>query len=112
MADGARRARKQPERSCVGCRAVRPKRELVRVVRTPSGEVVLDEGGGKLPGRGAYVCPQSDCLRRAVRVKALERALKQPVPDEVVARLEALIAQRELEASAGEADGEGPDGAR
>jgi len=81
------RVRQQPQRSCVGCRTVRAKRELIRVVRTPTGEVVLDEGRGKLPGRGAYVCVDRECLRRALRSKALERALKQPVPDEVVEQL-------------------------
>lgn len=87
--------RKQPQRSCVGCRTVRAKGDLVRVVRTPTGETVLDEGPGKLPGRGAYLCRNMDCLRRALKAKALERALKQPVPAEVVQRLEALLAASE-----------------
>lgn len=75
----------------------------MRVVRTPTGEIVLDEGrGGKAPGRGAYLCPDVDCLRRALKTRALERALKQPVPPEVVERLEALLAA----APAAEARGE------
>lgn len=94
------KVRPQPQRSCVGCRTVRAKRELIRVVRTPEGEVVLDEGTGKLPGRGAYLCPDSACLRRARRTKALERALKQPVPDEVMARLEQRLAERAATAAA------------
>lgn len=98
-----RKARGQPQRSCVGCRTVRDKGDLIRVVRTPTGEVVLDEGrGGKLPGRGAYLCPSVDCLRRALKTRALERALKQPVPPEVVERLEVLLAA----AAAGEVRGE------
>jgi len=96
------KARGQPQRSCVGCRTVRAKGDLIRVVRTPAGELVLDEGRGKLPGRGAYLCPNVDCLRRALKARALERALKQPVPPELVERLEALLAA----APTGEARGE------
>ncbi|MBC7335585.1 MAG: YlxR family protein, partial [Clostridia bacterium] len=68
------KVRHVPERMCLGCRAKRPKRELVRVVRTPAGEVLIDPTG-KRSGRGAYVCPQEECLRKAIKHKALERAL-------------------------------------
>lgn len=81
------RERRQPQRSCVGCRTVRAKRELIRVVRTPNGEIKLDTQTQKVPGRGAYLCPDPQCLTRAVRAKALERALKAPVPDEVLEEL-------------------------
>ena len=78
--------RKIPMRQCMGCRERRPKRELIRVVRSPEGTVSLDFQG-KAPGRGAYLCPNPDCLRRAVRSKALERNLETPIPAEVLARL-------------------------
>lgn len=82
------RERRQPQRSCVGCRTVRAKRELIRVVRTPTGEIRLDDTQAqKVPGRGAYLCPDPQCLARAVRTKALERALKAPVPDDVLDEL-------------------------
>lgn len=78
--------RKPPERTCVGCRTVRPKMEMVRVVRRPDGTVDIDTGG-KMPGRGAYVCPDAKCLDEAVKRKALDRALQVPVGPEVLERL-------------------------
>ena len=74
--------RRAPERSCVACRTVRPKRELRRIVRTPDGRVVVDPTG-RLPGRGAYVCEQDACLTLAITKGALGRALKTPVPIEL-----------------------------
>jgi predicted RNA-binding protein YlxR (DUF448 family) len=65
---------KLPTRTCVGCRVARPKHELVRLVRQPSGEVVVDPSG-KLNGRGAYLCPDEACWTMAERRRALERAL-------------------------------------
>ena len=85
-------AKKIPMRQCLGCREMKPKPELLRVVRSPEGEVSLDPRGKK-PGRGAYVCPNADCLRRAVKSRALSRALETQIPDEVMERLaEALEA--------------------
>ena len=69
---------------------MKPKRELLRVVRSPEGEVSLDPRG-KLPGRGAYVCPNADCFRKAVKSRALDRALEVKIPDEVMTRLEGLL---------------------
>ena len=66
--------RKIPMRMCVGCREMKEKKELIRVVRSPEGEVSLDPVGKK-PGRGAYVCRNADCLKRAIRQKQLERQL-------------------------------------
>lgn len=74
--------KKIPLRQCLGCREMKPKKELIRVVRSPEGEVSLDFKGKK-PGRGAYVCPNPDCLKRARKAKALERAFSVPMPDEV-----------------------------
>ena len=79
--------KKIPVRQCVGCREHRPKRELVRVVRSPEGAVSLDFSG-KANGRGAYLCRNPECLRKAVRARALERAFSAQVPEDVIARLE------------------------
>ena len=79
--------KKIPLRQCVGCREHKPKPELIRVVRSPEGEVSLDFRGKK-PGRGAYVCPDPECLKRARKSRALERAFSAPLPDEVWAALE------------------------
>lgn len=80
------RARKIPQRMCVGCREKRNKKELIRVVRTPEATVILDPTGKKA-GRGAYICPQVDCLARAIKSKALERALNVEISDEVLSDL-------------------------
>lgn len=79
--------KKIPMRQCVGCREMKPKKELIRVVRSPEGQVSLDFRG-KLPGRGAYVCPNSACLAKAKKSKALERAFSAPLPEEVYQALE------------------------
>ena len=79
--------KKTPMRQCVGCREMKPKKELIRVVRAPEGEVSLDFRGKK-PGRGAYVCPQAECLKRARKTRALERAFGAALPPEVYEALE------------------------
>jgi predicted RNA-binding protein YlxR (DUF448 family) len=78
--------KKIPMRQCTGCREHKPKRELIRVVRSPEGEVSLDFRG-KSPGRGAYLCPSVDCLAKARKSKALERSLECQIPDEIYDRL-------------------------
>lgn len=85
--------KKIPLRQCVGCREMKPKKDLIRVVRSPQGEVSLDFKG-KLPGRGAYVCPDPACLAKAQRSKALERAFGVSLPASV---WEALNAQMKEE---------------
>ena len=80
-------AKKIPMRQCLGCREMKPKRELVRVVRSPQGEISVDLRG-KAPGRGAYVCPDPACLKRAIKSRALERAFSAAIPPEIYARLE------------------------
>ena len=77
--------KKIPMRQCVGCREMKPKRELVRVVRSAEGEISVDFRG-KAPGRGAYLCPDPACLKRAIRAKALERNLDTAIPQAVYAR--------------------------
>jgi len=79
--------KKIPMRQCVGCREMKPKRELIRVVKSPEGAVSLDFKG-KLPGRGAYVCPQKECLTKARKSKALERAFEMQLPVQVYEGLE------------------------
>lgn len=83
--------KKTPMRMCVGCREMKPKRELIRVVRSPEGEVLMDPSGKK-PGRGAYVCPNEACLTRAIRQRQLERVLEAPVTPEVTERLRQALA--------------------
>ena len=78
--------KKIPMRQCLGCREHKPKKELIRVVRSPEGEISLDFRG-KASGRGAYVCPQLDCLNKARKAKALERALSCEIPAAVYDRL-------------------------
>lgn len=79
--------KKIPQRQCMGCRERKDKRDMIRVVRSPEGAVGLDFGG-KAPGRGAYVCRSSVCLKRAMRSRALERSLEIAIPEEVYIRLE------------------------
>ena len=79
--------KKIPQRQCVGCREMKEKRDLIRVVKSPEGEISLDFRGKK-PGRGAYVCPSADCLKRARKSRALERAFSAQIPAEVYDALE------------------------
>ena len=85
--------KKIPQRQCMGCRERKEKRELIRVVRAPDGGVSLDFRG-KAPGRGAYICPNPECLKKALRSKALDRSLEVTIPEEVYGRL-----QKEMEAT-------------
>ena len=84
-----------PQRQCMGCRERRNKRDMIRVVRTPEGAVNLDFSG-KMNGRGAYICPDPECLKKAIRSKSLDRSLEVTIPQEVMDRL-----QKEMEESRG-----------
>lgn len=86
-----------PMRQCLGCREMKPKPELVRVVRSPEGGVSVDLRG-KAPGRGAYVCRSADCLKKALRSKALGRALGVEIPPEIY---DALTEQMEVQDGTG-----------
>jgi predicted RNA-binding protein YlxR (DUF448 family) len=79
--------KKIPQRQCMGCRERKAKRDMIRVVRGTDGTVSLDFGG-KMNGRGAYVCPDPECLKKALRSKALDRSLEVTIPEEVIVRLE------------------------
>ena len=83
--------KKIPQRQCMGCRERKAKKEMIRVVRGTDGTVSLDFSG-KLNGRGAYICPDPECLKKAQKVKSLERALEVPIPEDVYSRL-----QKEME---------------
>ena len=82
--------RKIPQRQCVGCREMKEKKALLRIVRTPEGEILLDSTGKK-SGRGAYVCPDPACLKKARKSRALERAFEAAIPPEVYDALEAQM---------------------
>ena len=73
---------KIPMRQCTGCREMKSKKEMIRVLKTPEDEIVLDTTGRK-NGRGAYVCPSIECLDKAIRNHGIERSLKTSVPEEV-----------------------------
>jgi len=81
--------KKTPLRMCTACREMKAKKELLRVVRTTDGTLCLDETG-KLNGRGAYLCRDATCLQRALKIRAVERALKQPLPPELLATLQEI----------------------
>ena len=87
-------AKKVPLRQCVGCRTMRPKRELLRVVHGSDGSVTLDFKG-KAPGRGAYICPDPECLKRAKKSRALERAFETAIPPELYDALAAELENAE-----------------
>jgi predicted RNA-binding protein YlxR (DUF448 family) len=93
--------RKVPMRMCVSCREMKPKKELIRIVRGQEGLIALDKRG-KAPGRGAYLCFQGDCLKRAEKTRALERALEHPISPEIYAQL-----AKELEGYVPEPEPEG-----
>jgi predicted RNA-binding protein YlxR (DUF448 family) len=77
------RVKKIPQRMCVGCQEMRPKKELIRVVRTPDDRIEIDPTG-KMSGRGAYICPQLECLQNAIKGKRLDKALQRTITEEVL----------------------------
>ena len=89
--------KKIPMRMCVGCREMKEKRELIRIVRTPEGTAVLDSTG-KRSGRGAYVCRQEECLKRSIKQRQLERQLEITLTPEII---EALTAEMNRMSTAG-----------
>lgn len=78
--------KKVPMRRCVGCGEMKSKKELLRIIRTAEDEILLD-ATGKKNGRGAYLCPNEECFKKAVKAKGLERSLKMAVPKEVIENL-------------------------
>ena len=88
--------KKTPIRKSIGCREMKAKKELIRVVRSPEGEISVDFKGKK-SGRGAYVCPDAACLKKAEKSKALERAFETAIPAEVYALLEKQMEEENAE---------------
>lgn len=87
------KVRKVPQRMCVGCQEMKPKKELIRIVRTPEETIEIDFTGKK-NGRGAYLCPNPECLKKAVKAKRLEKAFQQKIDPEVLNQLsERLVSQ-------------------
>lgn len=79
--------KKIPMRQCVGCREMKQKSQLVRVVKSPQGDIQLDPSG-KLPGRGAYLCVEEACLKKTQKIRALERGFSAPIAPEIFQALE------------------------
>ena len=74
--------KKIPQRQCIGCGEMKGKKEMIRVIKTAEGEILLDATGRK-NGRGAYLCPSEECLKKAIKNKGLERSFKMAIPKEV-----------------------------
>lgn len=83
-------AKKTPARMCTACREMKPKNELIRVVKTPEGDIKTDPTG-KLNGRGAYICKSAECLKKAKKAGALSRAFGVSVPEELFDELERTL---------------------
>jgi uncharacterized protein len=88
------KVRKIPQRMCVGCQQMKPKKELIRVVRTPEANIEIDTTSKK-SGRGAYICPNLDCLKKAIKGKRLDKALEQKIDEEIISTLEKDIVRNE-----------------
>lgn len=84
--------KKIPMRRCTGCNEQKPKKELVRVVKTPDGEILLDLTG-KASGRGAYICNNAECLKKARKSKRIDRTFEMTIPDEVYKQMEEEISK-------------------
>lgn len=93
------KAKKVPVRMCLGCGEMKPKRELIRVVRQVDETIVLDVTG-KLAGRGAYICPSADCLKQAQKARRLEKAFSCRIDDAVYESLQQRLAESEASADA------------
>ena len=86
--------KKIPIRTCIGCGEGKPKRELIRIVKTTEGEVLIDTTGKK-NGRGAYICPNITCLEKAIKTKRLSRAFEMQIEDDLYDKLKDQIVVEE-----------------
>jgi uncharacterized protein len=84
------KVKKLPQRMCAGCMEMKPKKELIRIVRSKEGEISIDLIGKK-PGRGAYICKNEECLTKAVKTKRLEKNLEVKISDEIYNKLKEEI---------------------
>lgn len=82
--------KKIPMRKCIGCNEMKPKKEMIRVVRSPEGNVSMDLRG-KVSGRGCYVCPRSECLNAAIKGKRIENALETEINEEIISILREYV---------------------
>ena len=94
MENNNQKPRKIPMRQCLGCNEHKPKKEMIRVVRAPEGEIVLDLVGKK-SGRGAYVCPKRSCFAKARKSKRIENILECKIPEEIYDEMEKSISEAE-----------------
>ncbi len=76
----------QPQRQCIGCAEMKPKNTLVRIVKTPDGNIILDRSG-KANGRGAYICYNEECYKKAVKMKKLEKSFSMKIPEEITQQI-------------------------
>ena len=83
---------KVPQRKCIGCNESKPKKELIRIVKTPEGEMLVDDTG-RANGRGAYICNDLECLQKAIKTKGLNRAFKMNVDTDVLIKLSEEMAK-------------------
>ena len=83
---------KVPQRKCIGCNESKPKKELIRIVKTPEGEMLVDDTG-RANGRGAYICNNPECLQKAIKAKGLNRAFKMNVDTDVLIKLSEEMAK-------------------
>ena len=74
--------KKLPQRTCIGCNTQKDKKDLIRIVKNKEGEISLDKTG-KLPGRGAYICDNSECLEKAIKMKRLEKSFEMKIDNSV-----------------------------
>ncbi|MPM47930.1 hypothetical protein SDC9_94651 [bioreactor metagenome] len=86
--------KKIPQRMCTGCMEMKPKKELIRVVKSKENEISVDLHGKK-PGRGAYICKSAECLEKAVKTRRLERNLESKISEEIYAKLKEEIENAE-----------------
>ena len=86
--------KKIPLRKCLGCHESKPKKELIRIVKSADGEITIDPTGKK-QGRGAYICKSVECLKKAAKSHAVERAFEQKIPDGIYEKLESELSELE-----------------
>ena len=81
---------KLPERTCMGCDIKKPKKEFIRIVKSKTGEIDIDKTG-KMPGRGAYICDNIECLEKLIKSKRLEKVFEMKISDEIYEKLRGVI---------------------
>lgn len=94
MGQSALKQKKIPTRQCLGCNEHKPKKELLRVLRTPEGEIVLDFTGKK-SGRGAYICYDVKCLKKARKSKRIDKSLETEIPEDIYDKMESELEEYE-----------------